>query len=328
MNSMNDTITGPNYSFVIPTYKRPDVLAQCLQHIADLDYDQNQIEVWVIDNGEAHHCKNVGMQFVDRIDLRYVVNPKNLGPVGSLNKGLSLSRGKRVIVSNDDALVPKNFLLRCDEVFTSDETIGCIGFRAIEQGYQDDGGCIGQIDGNGRVLGNFTRPTDRLIDVEHIYGFCYAVTRTALLATGPLDIPLLSRSYASGNRYETDQCMVIGKAGFRVVYDGTTGIVHLAKPRQDIGERSPKWRLNEIRNTGYLLLKHYGFAGRYMLSLRYLLLHDLGLRSACLRPSVVNWKYFWIGVRGRISSLYHYAKYLTSRKSTMLFIETAWEKDK
>lgn len=96
MNSMNDTITGPNYSFVIPTYKRPDVLAQCLQHIADLDYDQNQIEVWVIDNGEAHHCKNVGMQFVDRIDLRYVVNPKNLGPVGSLNKGLSLSRGKEL----------------------------------------------------------------------------------------------------------------------------------------------------------------------------------------------------------------------------------------
>jgi glycosyltransferase involved in cell wall biosynthesis len=113
MNSMNDTVAGPAYSFVIPTYKRPDVLAQCLQHIADLDYDQSQIEVWVIDNGETQHCKTVGMQFTHSLDIRYIVNPMNLGPVGSLNKGLCLE---------EKELSYRTMMLWFLRIFSSDAT--------------------------------------------------------------------------------------------------------------------------------------------------------------------------------------------------------------
>jgi len=301
------------YSFVIPTYKRPDVLEQCLEHIAELGYDRDRINVFVIDNGETEHTADVGKAFEHRLNLSYIVNEKNLGPGGSLNKGLELADGDRIIIANDDALIPKEFLQRCDVVFEMDPAIGCIGFRAIEDGYEDDGGPIGVVGPNGNVAGNFSRTTDEPVDVDHVYGFCYAITRTALESAGPFDETLLARPYASGNRIETDHCLEMRRFGYRVVYDGQTGVRHLAKPRLDINERSLRWRLNDIRNTLYLLLKHYGWFGRGALSLRYALLHDLGLRSACFRPTQQNLAYFLTGVRGRLSAAVHWLRYRCSR---------------
>ena len=301
----------PSYTFVIPTYKRPDVLEECLRHIAELDNSQGRVDVIVIDNGEQEHCRDVGMKFSGRLQLDYQVNERNLGPGGSLNKGLALAQGDRIIVSNDDAMVPSGFLNRCDEIFASDSRIGCIGFRAIEDGYHDDGKEIGSIDPAGRVLGNFSRPTETLLDVDHVYGFCYGLTRQALEQAGPFDRILLAQPYASGNRIETDHCLEIRRAGFRIVYDGQTGVRHMAKPRLDINERSLKWRLNEIRNTLYLFLKHFGWSGKRAMALRYALLHDLGIRSALLNPNRDNWAYFFTGLRGRSSAVWHWLKWKT-----------------
>ena len=246
------------YSFVIPTYKRPDVLEQCLESIASLSYPMEKIEVIVVDNGGDDHSRWISERFAQRMNIRHFVNERNLGPGGSLNKGLEVSQGDLVVISNDDVILPPEVLRRADMVFV-DPSIGCLGFRAIENGYHDDGRGIGEIGLVGNVSGNFSRMTDEIVDVEHIYGFFYVVSRQALDATGLFDTVLLAKPYASGNRIETDQCLSIRQSGYRVVYDGTVGIIHQAKPRLDIAERSLKWRLNDIRNTAYLFLKHYGF---------------------------------------------------------------------
>lgn len=308
-------MAAPAYSFVIPTYKRPDVLADCLRHICELDYDLKQIEVIIVDNGEKENSSDVGDLYADRIRLSYVVNPVNLGPGGSLNKGLGLSRGTRIIVSNDDAMVPRNFLSRCDEIFESDANIGCVGFRAIEEQYAGEGDGIGVIDPSGAVIGNFNRATEGVVDVQHVYGFCYAITRHALDKAGAFDHVLLAKKYASGNRIETDHCLEMKRCGFRVVYDGETGIPHLAKPRLDISERSLKWRLNDVRNTLYLFLKHYGPIGNGGLALRYALLHDLGMLSLVKRPSLENARYAAMGIRGRVSAFGHWIVYLVTKRS-------------
>jgi GT2 family glycosyltransferase len=263
----------------------------------------------VLDNGENDNSAAVGAKFVRRLPLRYLVNPSNLGLGGSLNRGLSLCRGQRIVAMNDDALLPIDFLKACDRSFDADSSIGCLGFRPIEKGYHREGSGIGRIGRSGDVIANFDLELSSPMAVEHVYGFCYAVTRAALRKAGLFDHTLLARAYSSGNRIETDHCLSIRRAGFKVVFDPRIAVEHLAKPRLDMVERSLKWRTNDIRNTLYLFLKHFGLFGKSMLALRYALLHDLGIVSAVRRPSKSNWDYFLVGVKARLSAFGHYFLY-------------------
>lgn len=301
------------YSIIVPTYKRPDVLAQCLDRLAALDYPLDRIEVLVFDNGGAQHSARVGERFRGRLPLTYVVNDGVHSMGYSLNRGLRACRGSKIIEMNDDALVPPCLLTTCDAAFARDRRIGCIGFRVLENGFHESGDGIGRIDESGEIIGNFNRPGDRPVEVEHVYGFCYAYTREAIDRAGVHDEVLLARDYSSGNRMETDHCLCIRRAGLKVVYDPRIVVEHLAKPRGDYSERSLAWKLNATRNTLYLFLKHYGILGKKGLALRFALLQDVGIVSLLRRPSRANLDYFLTGLRARVSGFGHYLLYLARR---------------
>jgi GT2 family glycosyltransferase len=306
------TADRPRYSIVLPTYRRPDVLVLCLEHLAALGEPCEQVEVRVYDNGSPQDSRAVAEAFRDRLNLTYTLNDPGHGLGYSLSRGARECRGERVVELNDDALVPPDFLRRLDAVFDADPKVGVVGVRAVEDGYAVEGDGIGRIDPNARrVVGNFVRPTDGPVEVEHVYGFCYAYTRALLDAGGGHDSTLLAQDYSSGNRIETDQCLTAKRLGFKVVYDGRIAVRHLAKPRGDMSERSLRWRVNEVRNTLYLFLKHYGPFGRSALAARYCLLHDPGIVSAVRRPTRANWAYVLAGLRGRASAVAHYVSYLT-----------------
>ena len=301
----------PVYSIILPTYRRADVLALCLEHLAALDYPLDQVEVRIYDNGAPQDSRHVAGPFADRLRLTYTVNEPGHGLGYSLCRGAAECAGSRVVELNDDALVPPDFLRRLDSLFDADPTLGVVGVRALEDGYARTGEGIGLIDGrSGEVVGNFDLPTDHPIEVEHVYGFCYAYRRELLDRGGHHDSVLLAQDYSTGNRIETDHCLTARRLGFRVVYDGSIAVRHLARPRGDINERSLKWKLNHTRNTLYLYLKHFGPFGKRGLALRFALLMDVGVLSALRRPTVANWRYFFTGLRARGSACYHYLRYL------------------
>lgn len=308
-------MTLPAYTIIVPTYRRHDVLRLCLEHLAALDYDLGRVAVRVYDNGAPADSRAVVESFAARLpDLTYTLNEPGHGLGYSLRRGAAEATGERVVELNDDALVPPDFLQRLDAVFDADPRIGVIGVRAVEDGYPDDGGPVGRIDPGhpDRVTGNFARATAGPVDVEHVYGFCYAYRRAVLAAGGGHDGVLLAQDYSSGNRIETDQCLTARRLGFRVVYDGRIAVRHLAKPRADMSERSPRWRVNALRNTLYLFLKHYGPFGKGFLAARYGLLHDLGILSAVKKPTRKNWAYLWTGLTARASAVSHYLTYLSA----------------
>lgn len=304
---------APRWSICIPTLNRPDTLDQCLAHLAALDYDLSTIEVLMIDNGAGAETARTVAKHTSEMPLEHLVNQTNRGLGYSINRGFLAARGSRVVSMNDDALVPPNFLRDLDALFDSDPAIGCIGCRAIEQGYNHEGEGIGRIDDSGLVVGNFVVDCGAPIEVEHIYGFCYAVSRRALELAGANDDVLLAQPYSSGDRLEADQCLSIREAGMKVIYDPRIAVVHLALPRPDMPERTLKWRRHSVRNTLYLFLKHFGLFGRRGLALRYALFHDPGIRSALLRPSKYNWAYAWAGLLAKGSAFGHYLCYLGRR---------------
>jgi len=303
-------MTQPRYSIVIPTYRRGESLAECLESICALDYAHDAIEVVIIDNGGAEHTRAAAMPFMDRLRIRYLINPRNRGYGFSVNRGIVESTGDRILLLNDDARPLPDMLRECDRLLAADPAIGCVGCRAIEDGYENWGSKIGYIDPRGIIVGNFDVDCGTAVEVEHVYGFCYVFTREAVRRAGLNDMTLLAQSYSSGNCIETDHCLSIRRAGLNVVYNPRMVARHLAKPRADMSEVSLRWHLNSIRNPLYLFLKHYGLFGRGAMALRVTLVQHVGLVSLISRPSRANLAYFANALRARASAYAHYVKYL------------------
>ena len=300
-------------SFIVPTYRRQDVLALCLEHIRDVQVpDGYSIEILVYDNGLPDDSQSVIDACPVQLQVQYTANTAGHGLGYSLCRGANEVTGDIVVELNDDALVPPDFLERITAVFDADPKIGVVGVRAIEDGYATEGNTIGVIDSASRnVRGNFNQETDGPVDAEHVYGFCYAYRREILERGATHDSILLAQDYSSGNRIETDHCLSAKRLGYRVVYDGSIAVTHLAKPRPDMDERSLKWKLNHWRNTLYLYLKHFGPFGRKAIAIRFAI-HDLGLLSFIRQPNKTNWLYFFTGLKARTSAVWHWGKYLVS----------------
>lgn len=316
--SANAATTPIRYSIIIPTYRRPDQLTACLESIAAIDYPLDRLEVIIVDNGgPLEHSEAAARPYADRLAIEYLINPRNNGYGFSVNRGIRASRGENLLVLNDDARLLPGFFTECDALLASDPAIGCVGCRVIEEGYKNSGDGIGRMAESGEVVANFNVDCGRPIEVEHVYGFCYVFTREAVRRAGLNDEILLGRRYSSGNRIETDHCLSIRRAGLKVVFNPRMVARHLAKPRPDMSEVSLTWKINGIRNTIYLYLKHFGPFGKRGAALRLTFLHDVGLLSLIRRPSWYNLAYFATGLRARASAYGHYLVYLLSRRSSL-----------
>jgi GT2 family glycosyltransferase len=282
--------------------------------VCALDYPKQAIEVVVIDNAGNEHTRAAAEPFLDRLHIRYLVNAANRGYGFSVNRGIVESVGDRILLLNDDARPLPDLLTECDRLLASDASIGCVGCRAIEEGYQNWGTDIGRIRDDGVVLGNFDVDCGSPVEVEHVYGFCYLFTREAVRRAGLNDLTLLAQPYSSGNRIETDHCLSIRKSGLKVMFNPRMVARHLAKPRADMSEVSLRWHLNGIRNTIYLYLKHYGPFGKRAAALKLTFLVHVGFLSAVRHPSRANLAYLLTGLRARASAYGHYVTYLAGRR--------------
>ncbi len=307
-------MTLPTITIVIPTYRRPDVLRQCLQKITQQD-SLDQCDVRIYDNGAPHDSQSVASEYQNQLNLTYTLNEPGHGFGYSVSRGSREATGDIIVELNDDALVPHDLIPRIRSLFQQDERIGIVGVRAEEEGYHQEGEGIGRIDASHGLIANFNRPTQAAIDVDHIYGFCYAYRRELLSRGAVHDNVLLAKDYSSGNRIETDHCLTARKLGYRVLYDGSLVVTHLAKPRGDLDEWSARWKINQIRNTLYLYLKHFGWLGQRRLALRYMLIHDVGILSLLRRPNYANLVYFFTGLRARLSAVAHWCIFRLTRRA-------------
>lgn len=308
------------WSIVIPTRCREQTLFRCLKHLEVSDLPIDFSEILIYDNGATDPSRRVVTPFMGRLPIRYTVNEPGHGFGYSVVKGAADSRGIYVLELNDDALIPPDFFQRMQSTFESDATVGVIGVCADEDGYELLGDRIGWVDSRAcEIVANFSIPTEDIREVEHVYGFCFAYRKKLVDMGVGHDVVLLSKDYSNGNRIETDQCLSAKSVGFRVVYDGTIEVKHLAQPRTDLDEKSSRWRINYTRNTLYLYLKHFGVFGRNAIATRFFLCKNTGLKSLLLSPSLSNLQYFYEAMWSRCSAFYHWCIYLLTSKRRVLF---------
>ena len=313
MEAMKAGESTPLVSVIVPTYQRHEVLRECLQHLAEQDLDKNLFEVRVYDNGTTDPSQDVVEEFCETIPyISYTCNEPGHGFGYSICRGVNESTGCVIVELNDDAMVPTNFLSHVISIFRSDPKIGVVGIRAIEQGYIESKGTLGSINNHtGEVIGNFSRLTQSPIEVEHVYGFCYAYLHELIARGGTHDTTLLAQDYSSGNRLETDHCLTAKTLGYRVIYDGSLGVIHRAEARPDLDELSLKWKKNHWRNTLYIFLKHFGPFGRKALAIRFAL-RDFGFISMLRKPTARNLAYCVTGISAKCSAFAHWLRYHAS----------------
>jgi glycosyltransferase involved in cell wall biosynthesis len=102
-------LNKPLFSIVIPTYRRPEPLARCLEAVAGLDYPQDRFEVVVVDDGSGTDLDGIAAPWRDRLQLTTLSNV-HAGPSAARNFGAAHARGEYLVFLDDDCLPPRDWL--------------------------------------------------------------------------------------------------------------------------------------------------------------------------------------------------------------------------
>ena len=100
-------------SFIVPTYRRPDVLVQCLKALNEMERASDlDVEIRVYDNGAPADSRDTVASVRSEIPVNYRLNKAGHGLGYSLSLGAAEATSDIIVELNDDALVGTDFLQR------------------------------------------------------------------------------------------------------------------------------------------------------------------------------------------------------------------------
>lgn len=106
-------------SVVIPTYLRPQLLKRCLDALLRQDFNHNQFEVIVVDDGADAETQRV-VEEADRqseLQFRYLSQPRRRGPAAARNRGWRVATGAIIAFTDDDCIPDEHWLKSAMEAF-------------------------------------------------------------------------------------------------------------------------------------------------------------------------------------------------------------------
>jgi glycosyltransferase involved in cell wall biosynthesis len=111
-------------SVVIATRNRAESLRDTLASLTR--QSRRPDEVIVVDNASGDHTRDVALNFVDSLNLKYVYAAKRGIPYAR-NAGIQNARGDIIAFIDDDCLADENWLKNLEIPFVKDPHIGVVG---------------------------------------------------------------------------------------------------------------------------------------------------------------------------------------------------------
>jgi GT2 family glycosyltransferase len=200
----------PRVSVIIPTYRRNDLLANCLAALCRQSLAPDEYEVLVADNaGNAETADLVkGMSGTHAAPIIYVAAQHRRGPAAARNAGWRASRGE-VLAFTDDDCVPDADWLRA-------------GLAGIDDGADAVAGRL--------LMPLPERPTDYegdaagLANAEFVTANCLC-RRNAFEAVGGFD-----ERFTAAWREDSDLQFSLMERGFRIARADDAVVVHPIRP--------------------------------------------------------------------------------------------------
>jgi GT2 family glycosyltransferase len=298
---------SPRVALIILCYNGFDDTLACLRSLAQIDYPRDRYEIVIVDNASSDGTPQTVRAAFPTATV--IETGANLGFAAGNNVGIRYALEQNhdyVLLLNNDTEVAANFLRMLVDAAESDPAIGVAGPTIYYYERPDliwsAGGMIDWRQGTSRMYTDKSdiNPQVVLRDVDFVTGCALLCKRTALERAGLLD----ERFFMYYE--ETEWCVRIARAGFRIVHAPGATVLHKIPlnarfDKEYLAYYMTRNRLLFLRATGV------GFATW----LNALVLQDLRTYlSLCLRPKWRKragragmrraWMDFW---RGRFGML-------------------------
>jgi GT2 family glycosyltransferase len=252
----------PTTSVLIPSFGRPASLVRCLRSLGEQRVIRPQ-QVVVVWQGDDEPTRLAAEGLREAVPYRLdVIHSDRVGVVAAENAALAAATGEVVLLIDDDAVAPDDWVAR-HVAHYADARVGAVGGPA--DNHRPDGAPfprrtaepVGRLTWYGRALGNLhdhaaawrTRPPR---DVDHLVGNNMSLRRAAF---DRFEIGL--RPY--WQMFELDACLQVKARGYRVVCDFANVVAHHPTNLAYAGGRDGDLRIKVYHaayNQAFVLAKH------------------------------------------------------------------------
>ncbi|MBQ0959968.1 glycosyltransferase [Ideonella sp. 4Y11] len=215
---------APLVSVIIPVHGKFQLTYDCIDAIAKALPDA-PIEVIMVDDCSADETLLAPLVFGGSVQV--VRNDTNLGFVKSCNRGASLARGEFLFFLNNDTLVRPGWLDALVKTFEQVPRVGVVGSKLLfgDGSLQEFGGIVWRM-GDAWNWGRHRDPAEPrfcfLRDADYVSGAALMIRKGLFDELGGFDTHFAPAYYE-----DTDLCFRVRQAGWRVVVQPQSVVVHL-----------------------------------------------------------------------------------------------------
>ena len=208
----------PDISIVVPTYNRSKLLTKTINYLSSLNYPA--YEIVIVDQSENNSNEFNTAEIFNNEKIRYFKIAERGLPLAR-NFGILQSKGNIILFCDDD-IIPSQNLIKAHVKNYDDPSIGGIAGRIAAKNKISNPqkiGIINRITGN--QIDNFY--AENKTEVDHGQG-CNISFRTSILKqVGGFD----TRFGGSAFLEETDVCLRIKQAGYKLLFEPKATVIHL-----------------------------------------------------------------------------------------------------
>lgn len=170
-------------------------------------------ELVIVDNGSRPEVKEYFDSLRGSVEINYIRNEANLGPIRGINQGMQSSRYDYVVVIHNDVLIfEEDWLGKIISVMEKDPNIGVAGLAGRQEIYNT--GCVNEetLKHNLQNEDLNENMKEDFAPVAVVDGLCFVIRRAVLDKIKGLD-----ESYGYMHCYDLDLSMQSIAAGFKNV---------------------------------------------------------------------------------------------------------------
>jgi len=169
-------------------------------------------ELVIVDNGSKADIKGYFDSLKEMVDINYIRNEKNVGPIRAINQGLKAAKHPYLtVIHNDVVIFEHDWMGKIIDVMASDPSIGIAGIAGRKEIFKN--GCVNEASlkhnlKNEEDLGPAMEEKTAYVAV--VDGLCFTMKRELYEKIGGLD-----EKYGYMHCYDLDISLASIDAGYR-----------------------------------------------------------------------------------------------------------------
>ena len=220
---------GARFAIVIPVYRGAEITRNCLSSVQRTMDVLRDIVVVIVDCSPEQEVYDVVRSFIGVQGFIILENTKNLGFVGTSNRGMRSINDRHIVLLNSDTVVYPGIWSEFEKIFNIKNSIGTITAMSnnatiFSYPHPSFSGPEPLIDCDFHELSHAFLELNggKFVEVPTGHGFCLAIRHTVLKEVGMLDV-----AFGRGYGEENDLCARASDLGWKHVAAAGVFVQHL-----------------------------------------------------------------------------------------------------